>query len=962
MLSISAPRTSEAATAYYLAMEKDSMGKIGEYYAKEGEVGHWLGVGAKTLGLAGSVIPKDFVALCRGFDQHGHALVRNADSKGRRAGWDLTFSAPKSVSVAWSVADDAVRASIDAAHRRSVECAFAFVQEKAGLARTGAQGQALEKGELIAAAFTHGTSREQDAQLHTHVFVMNTVLRNDGTAASLASEKIFEYKMAAGAVYQCSLAHEVGSLGYKLERDGDESFRIASVPEELEDEQSTRRHQILHEMAISGTSGSKAAAVATLATRAAKKEVEIDSLRSKWAEQAFRHGYGAEQARPEKLPLEVTNNLREAHSELPLKSDKVLVPGALLPNASQILEAATEHQAVVRDAQIQMHSYRAAICVDTPQAASVLADRAKSAGVSIERSDGSLDRKGPAYSTPELIKAERDIVRIAVSRKDDREHILSDSMVVDAVLRCKSATGHDLNDEQLKALRGLATEPGGVRVLVGDAGTGKSTTMFALREAYQTAGFGVLGTSTGGKQSAELMRSAGIDSRNLRQLEVDTARAPDLLDAKTVLVVDEAGMTDSRQMAMVMRLAQATGAKVVLVGDHKQLQPVGAGATFLRIAQEIGSVRLMQNQRQHAAWERKAVNQMSRGEALSALASYVENDRVAVEKSFEKAVKEVVRRHLLNVGEVGAERAMVIASTHVAVSAINTGIREELKKLGQLKAAKVLETRHAKIELAVGDRIVMCSPGRGRGFENGDSATVQSLGRKGKLEILLDRTGQHITLDTPSIDLAHGYAMTTHKCQGSTYERATVYLTAQTSREMAYVQASRARESTHFVTSSHHLRTMAEDFEASAEVCNLVDEVAARRMALGKSSGLDALTKDSFMAALTYLKANEKYLPGVSTMASDKEMLRQLAHAMGKSRPKESTLDYRVTQGMVERIKEQKGLGTSMSDAEFKAAIDELSAAIERDRLEKESQGKEAAKKEATYGPEIGRWPSFEMD
>jgi hypothetical protein len=458
------------------------------------------------------------------------------------------------------------------------------------------------------------------------------------------------------------------------------------------------------------------------------------------------------------------------------------------------------------------------------------------------------------------------------------------------------------------------------------------------------------------------MRSAGIDSRNLRQLQMDLVRDPGLLTAKTVVVLDEAGMTDSRQMAMLMRAAMTAGAKVVLVGDHKQLQPVGAGATFLKIAESIGSVRLLQNQRQHAQWERVAVKQMSQGAALSALASYVQNDRVTVAKTFEKALKDVVGRHLANIQETGPEKSVVIGGTNAVVSAINAAVRTELKKQGLLPDAKAITTKRSTIELAVADRVVLCSPGRGRGFENGDAGSVQSLGDKGMLVIKLDRTGESLTVDAQSIELSHGYAITTHKSQGSTYDRATVYLTAQTSREMAYVQSSRARESTHFVTSSHHLRTMAEDFEASAEVCNLVDEVAARRMALGKSSGLDALTKDSFMAALTYLKANEKYLPGVSTLASDKEMLRQLGQAMGKSRPKESTLDYRVTPGMVERNKEQMGLGASMSDADFMAAMDELSAAVERDRLEKESLVKEAAKEEASYGPGIGRWPSFEMD
>jgi conjugative relaxase-like TrwC/TraI family protein len=959
MLSISPPRSAGAATSYYLHLEKDSMGKVGEYYAAEDTPGQWMGSGAKTLGLEGAVSGEDFATLCKGYDQNLKPLMRNAGDQHRRAGWDLTFSTPKSVSVAWSVADESTRIQIEAAHQKSVEASFAFMQDKCAFARTGAQGRTLLVGGLVAAAFQHGTSREQDAQLHTHVFVMNSVVREDGTAASLSSEKLFEYKMTAGAAYQCSLAHELNKLGYQLVRDGEASFRIASVPKALEKEQSTRRQQIESEMASNGSTGAKAAAIATLVTRAAKKQTDLASLRARWKEQAIAHGFGSEQARPQHAPridlstlthskeehhainntelhqakqfglperyfktparlrdLERIGGLRTLHGLHPMQQ-RALDDQLERPNPDQVLSLATKHDAILHEAKILMHAFRASISATSLQEAIVLAEHAKSHAVPIERSDGTYDRRGQAYTTTELIRAERDVIRIATHRQGERAHLLNESTISRAAQQSAEAKGYELNAEQRAALKSVAGHGGGVSVLVGDAGTGKSTTMFALREAYESSGFRVIGTSAGGKQSAELMQSAGIESRNLRQLESDLVRGKDSLTARTVVVLDEAGMTDSRQMAMVMRQAAEAGAKVVLVGDHKQLQPVGAGETFRRLAQRLGAARLEDNQRQRSEWERHAVKQMSQGQSHSALASYILNDRVLVAKTFDKAIKEVAKRQLDNIQAVGLAKTVAIAGTNVSVKAINTAVRDGLKSLGQLQNPTILETKHAQIEVAVGERVVIGSSGRKQGFENGDAGTVELIGGRGQLEIRLDRTGQTGVIDAKKVDLAHGYAITTHKSQGATYERATVYLTSQTSREMAYVQSSRARESTHFVTSSHHLKAMGEPVLSREQLREFTNKFPVQTLASEKSSCLDFETKGHH-----------------STAANDKAWLDVLAKAMSQERPKESTLDYRLVERSPTSFNPSSlQISGEEADSKFTEALDRVSQAIERDRI-----------------------------
>lgn len=990
MLSISQARTAGGATSYYLHMEKDSMGQIGEYYAKEGEAGYWIGNGANRLGLEGAVDGATFKGLAEGFDRDGNPLMRNAGDPNRRAGWDLTFSAPKSVSVAWSVADGPTRQAIERAHAEAVRQGFNVMQEHAAFGRTGAQGRNLQRAELVGAAFQHGTSRELDAQLHTHVFVMNLALMEGRPAASIESVLLFDYKMAAGAAYQCALAHELDKLGYQLERDGMESFRIASVPRALEEAQSTRRSQIEAEVAKTGQTGAKAAARATLATRKAKAEPSLAELRQAWATKAQEHGYTAAQARPATYPSPIHQNLKENHyeradhhprartGELPkpdahraarlgrvetlgrtqsanllrtlqdrrldpqqgrpavllqgdarhrveqvrneqlgqLRRTAAVEQGATrdlqeraMPTARDVLRQATERDAIITKVDMLRDAYRLSIGQGSTLQAEAVAGRAMRQAVAVERIDGERhpreDRLGK-FTTRDLMRAERDVLRIATERRGEMRHVVGREAIEAALARTAEDKGYQLNAEQRAAVEKLAGTPGGVQVMVGDAGTGKSSTLHAVREAHEAAGLRVIGTSSGGKASAELMASSGIDSRSIAKLQSDLELGREQLNARTVLVIDEAGMTSSRDMAALMRAADEAGAKVILVGDWKQLQPVGAGETFRAVDQALGSARLEQINRQSQEWERGTVKELSRGEAAQALKTYAEQGRIHIDATYQKAIKDVATRHVENMREVGQDKAVALAGTRQAVDHINEAVRAELKREGQLGEGEKFTTKDEQrnigtreIELAKGDRVMIATTDTEKGYTNGDAGRVVGMDAKaGTIEVKLDRTGETVKVNTQEAEVRHGYAMTTHKSQGSTYDRATVYLDSNTSREMAYVQASRAKEETHFVTTRHSVAEMRRDTPAPEALQNAVDQVAAAREAVGKDAGLEPDTKASMQNAIDYIQANKDHAPKEAIReAKNAATMEALASAMSRSRPKETTLDYQVKPG-----------------------------------------------------------------
>lgn len=1009
MLSISAPRTASGAASYYLHMEKDSMGRVGEYYVKEGEPGYWLGQGAERLGLAGQVSPEDFKSLCDGYDQHGNALAINAGDENRRAGWDLTFSAPKSVSVAWSVADERTRQAIEQAHGKAVAEAFGVMQEKAGYVRTGPQGQQLERAQLVAAAFQHGSSRELDAQLHTHVFLMNSGIRESGLSASLASELLFDYKMAGGATYQCALADQLQQLGYQLERDGPDSFRIASVPRDLEEAHSTRRAQIEAELEHSGLSSAKASAAATLKTRKAKAEPSATELRQAWGKLAKEFNYSAEKARPTNQPIKEFSNaqtqdrphierqpvdraLSKSHATGPQtfgraeslgqrqpanvlrtlqgrgldverergnpgllprdarhnveqvraeQLNQLRQPAAVSsqvkdqPSTRHVLLAATEHDAIITDAHITREAYRLCICKTGTADASQLAKMARREAVRVVKVKGERDvsrRYALArYTTRDLMKAERDILRTSIARQSEARHMVDAKTIGAALKRTAQAKGYALNTEQAAAVQKLAGSAGGVQIMVGDAGTGKSSTLYAVREAHEAAGLRVLGTSTGGKASAELMASSGIDSRNLAKLRSDLEKGREQLDARTVVVIDEAGMTSSRDLAAIMNAADEAGAKVILVGDWKQLQPVGAGETFRALDKELGSARLENINRQSNDWERQAVKDLSRGEAAQALKAYDERGRIHIDATYEKAMKDVATRHVANMREVGADKAVALAGTNQAVDRINAEVRAQLHKDGQLQGGEKFQTLDSnrnsgqrEIELAKGDRVMIATTDSAKGYTNGDAGRVVDMDAKdGSISVKLDRTGETVQVKTQEAEVRHGYAMTTHKAQGSTYDRATVYLDSNSSREMAYVQASRAKEETHFVATSHTVKEMRQDTPAPEALQKAVEATAAAREAAGKDRGLEPDTKANMQAAIDYIKANKDYAPPEAKReAKNAQTMHGLSEAMSRSRPKETTLDYAERpspergQAKEDRFKEQLGKLEKVMSAE----------------------------------------------
>jgi conjugative relaxase-like TrwC/TraI family protein len=292
--SISARGSAAAALGYYDHLQRD------DYYSREGEpLGHWAGHGAGRLSLVGPVTHAEFDAAPQGVDPKTGERLAQVGGRGREhsAGWDMTFSAPKSVSVLWALSEGHDRELIEQAHRSAALAATVHLEGTAGWARRGRGGSFREQtAGLLMAQFDHHTSRESDPQLHTHAFIFNLAPRRDGSWGAIVSRELYKAQKEAGVTYRRALASELERQGIRLERQND-TFRVAAIPRDVERAFSKRRQAIEEAARVHGYSTAKGMELATLRTRRPKRDAKLGDLIKHWQTEARAIGFELGQSR-----------------------------------------------------------------------------------------------------------------------------------------------------------------------------------------------------------------------------------------------------------------------------------------------------------------------------------------------------------------------------------------------------------------------------------------------------------------------------------------------------------------------------------------------------------------------------------------------------------------------------------------------------------------------------------------
>lgn len=749
---------------YYTSIGRD------DYLLNGGEPrGVWLGEGAEALGLTGLVEDVVYRRLMGGFSPDGsEELVRNAGTESRRPGWDLTFSAPKSVSELWAASRDipGLEKIIREAQWAAVKRVVQYLEEVAGQAREGLGGHTRTPVRLVVAGFEHGTSRNLDPQLHCHCVLINIGVRLDGVTRTIVSKAIYRQKMTAGALYRAELASQLRQrLGLELVAKSS-WFEVAGIPQTLIEAGSTRRKEILDGLEKSGFSGAKAAKIVARDTRVAKTVIPREELFERWGRVATTHGFGVEQIRELIRP-----GLTPIPSEVPA--------GIVDFSINKILERQSffSERELIRG--VAERTQTLGIPVD-----SILATAREALGQLVPLGDHQWERQFTTLATLEL---ERKLLAQAVGGRENTRQTLS-SNTVDAVLR-----RHSLSVEQENALRHITQLPGMVQVVSGLAGTGKSTLLAATREAFEAEGYHVIGCSLSGKAAEGLQRSSGIPSHTIARLlhqwgkELSEVRR---LNAKSVLVLDEAAMVGTRQLAALFEQAQKANCRIILVGDARQLPAIQAGAPFASLSRILGMATLKDIRRQLAEWGRVLVRQFAEGDVREGVEILRQQGLIHIGPTPEATTRQLLSEWSK---ETDLKQALILVGTHEEVNWLNREAQQLRKDAGLLGATPcVIGGR----EFYPGDRVIFGRNDRKLGVKNGTFGTLTGE-QHGSAVIQLDQSNKSVFVPLNHEHVRLGYAVTTHKSQGTTVQRAFVlFCDTMQSRESTYVQVSRAREFT----------------------------------------------------------------------------------------------------------------------------------------------------------------------
>ena len=760
---------------YYL----DTVAKGAEEYytgAKEAP-GEWHGAAAIRLGLHGEVDADALGAVLA----HDHPGTGEHLTRGRShpdvAGFDATFSAPKSVSLVFALGDPEASNEVRNSHDTSVRQALGFLEDHSSVGRRGRGGLVSIGGDgFVAAAFRHRTSRAAEPQLHTHVVIANLVHSpDDGRWTALDARPLYRWCRPVGHLYEAHLRWELTTrLGVAWTPVRNGIADIAGIPSAAIEAFSTRRRQILEHLDAHGTDGGRAAQVAAYATRNAKDtaatpENLLDTWRATAAEHGLDHAVLAGALRRHRVAGPPSPGSPEADALF----RQLAAPDALTARRStfgrgEVIEAICDRlpdggrvSEIVALTEAFLASQHVVPVVHAPEPL--------------------IDDFQERWTTPEMLTTEARLLDIVENARTARTGIIWQDHL-DATL----ASRPSLDAGQQKMIRQVCRSGAGIDVVDGVAGSGKTYALSAAHQGWTTAGYRVRGACLAARAAQRLEEGSGIPSTTIDRLERSLRHSP--LTSTDVVVIDEAGMVGTRALLRLAEQSSKAGAKLVLIGDPRQLPEIDAGGTFGHLTRRHEAAHLDTNRRQVEPWERDALAELRHGSPDKAYDDYARHGRIHHGPD--------VRNRMVNAwfrSRGRGEEALMAAAHLRAVDDLNRRARVILRQDGQIGPDVI---RANGRDYAVGDEITALRNDYNLGVLNGTHGTIHGIDLDRRLLVVdTDHDGRteipfaYVTAG----DLTHGYATTIRKAQGATVDRCFVLVEEQTSREHAYTAMSRGR-------------------------------------------------------------------------------------------------------------------------------------------------------------------------
>ncbi|HEY5134406.1 MAG TPA: MobF family relaxase [Candidatus Nanopelagicales bacterium] len=773
----------------------------------------------------------------------------------RRAGVDLTFSAPKSVSLLFAFGDSTQITAVRDAHETAISEALAYLDRVAGHGLRGHHGDGqsarhIATDGLLGVAFEHRTSRAMDPQLHTHVVVPNLVRGVDGQWSAIDTRALHRHARTAGYLYQAVLRSELtATLGVAWGSVRRGQADLVGVPRDTLAVFSTRRAQIETELAQSGGAGGRAAQVACLTTRPTKAAARGGGgadpavaatspagLRAAWVAKARAAGID-----PDQLIRDVTHAStaarsagslsREALAEVgvpPRLLADLLGPSGLTGHATSfdrgdVLRALCERLPTTTSLNHQGLQAMVDEVLADPRAVPLRAH-----GPEWESDDPAQDAEAGRWTTRDLLATEAHALEQASLLRAARDPG-TDAAVIAAVLEEEQL----LNAEQSAMVAHLTADGGRLRMVVGPAGSGKTAALALAHRIWRAQGRYVRGVTLSAIAARGLNQATFIFSTTLASVLHELEPGPVWTRANfaggAILVVDEAAMVGTRDLARLLAHAVEHNMTMVLVGDPAQLPEIGAGGLFTHLLTQTPTTVLTENHRQVAPWEQRALTRLRDGDVPGALDEYLRHDRITVSPDHQQLQNTIAQDYIAHLDHAThpdtadpgttiqpgiasallghdptraptAGGVLVVAATRRHAAGINDKIRELLSERGDLHGPELTcRGGEEPLPLRAGDRVLVTLNDHDRGLLNGEHVTITAVDVEQRQAVLVtsDHRQLDVTSDWAGEHLTHGYAMTAHKAQGQTVGVTLVAGSAALTRETSYTALSRGRATNH---------------------------------------------------------------------------------------------------------------------------------------------------------------------
>jgi conjugative relaxase-like TrwC/TraI family protein len=795
------------------------------YYTRDDGGGTWWSTASSVVRNGSSIDKETFRDLCAGIDPRtGKGMVRGSGER-HRAGWDITFSTPKTFGILWAAGTAERRAVLEKIQQEAVDQALKFVvDERLVEVRLGAGGHLREApSDILFAKFPHFTSREGDPTCHTHCVLLNAA-RSSGDRKkflTLEPRQIYAWQVVLGAAFRTAISQRLVDIGFSIRAAGRDQFEIAGIPDAMIERFLKRSQQIKARVGKGASAAQKE--VAALATRRDKASVPTgDELERRWQQE-----FAIFDIDPWSTALEAGRMPQPERSaaidcdldppEVPGDTPVALAASEIFRTESVVKRKALLHRALV-EASLQGRGIESVY-----------------AGIADHEASGKLvrlDRNEVAqhWTTVAIAAEEAKLLRLV---KERMAGSWFKSVAIEAALKDAS----NLSEEQRQAIRdATSSEP--TSVLEAGAGTGKTTLAKLVVDSARKSGLRIVGLAPSWVASDELARVTGIEAFSIARFRHElTAGRRQAPDANTLVIVDEAGMVGTRDMAAIFDVctaattsavdgSQIRSAKILLCGDRRQLESVTGGSSLRAISDLIERRSTLTGvRRQNIDWQRAASVAMARGDSEAGLRAYAEHDRIEMVAGREDAQAQSMKAWK-DLRQTHGDDVIVVTRRNRDAVSLNLAAREVLREEGLIEGKDVSLTAidrdggSAQLPIARGDLIRFGETLHQHGIRNGTRGKVvryaQGVDGTVRLAVRLDdgrviedawsgfsQKGRRHHAGIPKV--VHAIAGSAYSVQGRTALAAVHHIASAADARETYVALTRHRHDVRIVVESERL-------------------------------------------------------------------------------------------------------------------------------------------------------------